>query len=91
MLSNFIKITLRHGCFSVNLLHIFGITFLKNTCGGLLLRVAYQLLLRILCFGKTCPDFINLEYLHQGCSGCGVSCLYHLSETYFAESWIFQK
>ena len=35
--SNFIKITLRHGCCSVNLLHIFRIPFLSNTCGCLLL------------------------------------------------------
>ena len=29
--SNFIEITLRHGCSSANLLHIFRITFPKNT------------------------------------------------------------
>ena len=29
--SNFIEITLRHGCSPVNLLHIFRTTFLKNT------------------------------------------------------------
>ena len=35
---NFIEITLRHGCSPVNLLHIFGTTFLKNTSGWLLLN-----------------------------------------------------
>ena len=35
--SNFIEIALRHGCFPVNLLHIFKTPFLKNTSGWLLL------------------------------------------------------
>ena len=34
--SNFIEITFRHGCFPVNLLHIFRTLFPKNTSGGLL-------------------------------------------------------
>ena len=34
--SNFIEITLRHGCSPVNLLHIFTTPFPKNTSGGLL-------------------------------------------------------
>ena len=33
----FIEITLRHGCSSVNLLHVFRIAFPKNTSGGLFL------------------------------------------------------
>ena len=35
--SNFmvIEITLRHGCSPLNLLHIFGTPFYKNTYGGL--------------------------------------------------------
>ena len=37
LLCNFIEITLRHGCSSVNLLHIFRTPFLKNTSGWLLL------------------------------------------------------
>ena len=36
--SNFIKITLRHGCLPVTLLQIFTTPFLKNTCGRLLLE-----------------------------------------------------
>ena len=36
-LSNFIEITLGHGCSPVNLLHIFRIPFPKNTSGRLLL------------------------------------------------------
>ena len=35
--SNFIEITLRHGCSPVNLLHIFRTPFTKNTSGRLLL------------------------------------------------------
>ena len=35
--SNFIEITYRHGCSSVNLLHVFKTLFPKNTSGGLLL------------------------------------------------------
>ena len=35
--SNFIEITLRHGCSPVNLLHIFRAPFPKNSSGGLLL------------------------------------------------------
>ena len=34
--SNFIEVALRHRCYPVNLLHIFGTTFYKNTYGGLL-------------------------------------------------------
>ena len=37
--SNFIEITLRHGCSPVNLLHIFGTLFLKNTSGWLFLHI----------------------------------------------------
>ena len=42
--TNFIKITLRHGCFSVNLLHIFRTLFYRNTSGGplLLIRLAHE-------------------------------------------------
>ena len=36
LLCNFIEITLRHGCCTVNLLHKFRTPFLKNTCEGLL-------------------------------------------------------
>ena len=36
--SNFIEITLRHGCSPVNLLHIFRTPFPKNTSGWLLLQ-----------------------------------------------------
>ena len=37
--SDFIKITLRHRCSPVNLLHIFRTPFSKNTSGGLLLHI----------------------------------------------------
>ena len=35
---NFIEMTLRHGCFPVDLLHIFRTPFPKNTSGWLLLK-----------------------------------------------------
>ena len=38
--SNFIEITLRHGCSPVNLLHIFRTPFLRNTSEWLLLTSA---------------------------------------------------
>ena len=37
--SNFIEITLQHGCSPVNSLHIFRAPFPKNTSGGLLLNL----------------------------------------------------
>ena len=37
--SNFIEITLRHGCCPVNLVHIFRTSFVKNISGWLLLSV----------------------------------------------------
>ena len=39
LLCNFIEVTLRHGCSNVNLLHIFRISFIKNTSGWLLLSI----------------------------------------------------
>ena len=41
--SNFIEITLRHGCSPVNLLHIFRTPFLKNTSGRLLQKISIHL------------------------------------------------
>ena len=41
MQSNFIEITLRHGCSPVILLHISRTPFLKNTSGRLLCHSAY--------------------------------------------------
>ena len=39
--SNFIEITLRHGCSPVNLLYIFRTPFYKNTSGELLLNKTF--------------------------------------------------
>ena len=42
---NFIEITLRHGCCSIHLLHIFRTLFYKNTSGGpllLFLKTAFK-------------------------------------------------
>ena len=36
---HFIEITLWHGCFPVNLLHMFRTPFLRNTCGWMLLHM----------------------------------------------------
>ena len=41
LLWNFVKITLRHGCAPVNLLHIFRTAVPKNTSGRLLLMAAF--------------------------------------------------
>ena len=41
LLCNFIEITLRHGCSTVNLLHIFRRSFPMNTSGWLLLFIPY--------------------------------------------------
>ena len=42
LLCNFIKITLRHGCSPVHLLHISRIPFPKNTFGRLLLQIQHK-------------------------------------------------
>ena len=44
MQSSFTDITLRYGCSTVNLLHIFRTPFLKNTSGELLLKVVLRLI-----------------------------------------------
>ena len=46
--SNFIEITLRHGCSPLNLLHIFRTAFTKNNSGWLLLNREMV--------GKICPN-----------------------------------
>ena len=46
-----IEITLRHGCFPVNFLHIFRTTFPKNTSGRLLLNGKFYMQL-IFCYKK---------------------------------------
>ena len=48
--SNFIEITLRHGCSPVNLLHIFRKPFPKNTSVGLLLKVTNMSSCFIYCY-----------------------------------------
>ena len=42
LLCNFIEITLRHGCSTINLLHIFRTPFPKNNSEGLLLLLQYR-------------------------------------------------
>ena len=49
--SNFIEITLRHGCSPVTLLHISRTSFYKNTSGGLFLhRIIITINLKFLFF-----------------------------------------
>ena len=43
MLSNFIEITLQHGCSPVNMLHIFRTAFYKNTYERLLVNFTIKL------------------------------------------------
>ena len=61
--NNFIEITLQHGYFPVNLLHIFRTFFPKNTPGGLLLNL-------ILCnqpISEQCSISIHPKYKkHRG-------------------------
>ena len=47
LLCNFIEITLRHGCHSVNLLHIFRTPFYKNTYGEVLHTLLFYTLWRL--------------------------------------------
>ena len=59
--SNFIEITLRHGCSPVNLLHIFRTLFPKNTSGWLLLNI------NVLDFenNKMVKEILNQKWLQQ--------------------------
>ena len=62
-----LEITLRHGCSPVNLLHIFRISFPKNTSGGLLLIFASPATLRTFSAIKhrtvlSCNVFSNSLY-----------------------------
>ena len=57
--SNFIEITLRHGCSPVNLLHIFRTPFTENTSGQLLLNIVSKNLSRF---------FLNACRLYLWCS-----------------------
>ena len=61
--SNFIKITLRHGCSPVNLLHIFRTLFPKNTSGRLLLHVVQHIVRQVLYsrFGENILVPIHLQ------------------------------
>ena len=43
LLCNFIEVTLWHGCYPVDLLHIFTTFFHKSTSGGLILDIRYIL------------------------------------------------
>ena len=55
-----IEITLRHGCFSVNLLHMFGKPFSKTTYTGLLLKtqiLSWAILTVIM------TEFVSLPYV----------------------------
>ena len=61
--SNFIEISLQHGCSPLNLLHIFRTPLPKNTCGWLLLNVIISFLI-LSRFGRF-PLFIAARYTVQ--------------------------
>ena len=61
--SNFIEITLRHGCSPINLLHIFRTSFPKSASGRLLLKVLTDTDTAVIwpCFWKTSYTKFNLQ------------------------------
>ena len=60
LLCNFIEITLRHGCSTVNLLHIFRSPFPRNTSGWLLLE-NLDLSTKICCSTNRWIVFLGLD------------------------------
>ena len=66
--SNFIEITLRHGCSPVNLLHIFRTPFAKNTSGRQLL-ISYLLKMILLRRHRTL-DLEKREIIFVSLSKC---------------------
>ena len=71
--SNFIEITLRHGCSLVNLIHIFRTTFYKNTFG--------RLILDIQSWGYFCTAISHLQKLVNDFSVCQVYVFWKLCLT----------
>ena len=74
--SNFIEITLQHGCSPVNSLHIFRAPFPKNTSGGLLLNLQkpnsvtdffHENALRIFCGRKKTYSQNNSKIVQYFC------------------------
>ena len=66
LLSNFIEITLRHGCSPVNLLHFFKTLLHKNTYRGLLLHsplANFYVSGTLLLNGLLLDDSLNFEML----------------------------
>ena len=71
--SNFIEITLRHGCSPVNLLHIFRAPFAKNISEGLLLYLEP-------CQG---PNLFTIDFFVKIINGCFLKKLRHKCLTGF--------
>ena len=70
MQSNFIEITLRHGCSPVNLLHIFRTPFPRNTSGWVLLKVSRELFQKTLkTFAFKILRFAEYRQLTKSCWG----------------------
>ena len=68
--SNFIEITLRHGCSHVNLLHIFRTSFTKNTSGWLLVSPYDDMAFYLMEFYRfnmdIIPRFVRSEQFIKG-------------------------
>ena len=80
LLCNSIKITLRHGCYLVNFLHIFRTPFSKNTPGGLLLDAlttfslkktgGQKVLLNYFCFSQSIRKDVDAQIVNSDVFYC---------------------
>ena len=61
LLFNFIEIALQHGCFPVNLLHIFRTSFTENTYGGVLLLISVLFLFALSYFPRLLKQSLSLN------------------------------
>ena len=85
--SSFIELALRYGCSPVNLLHAFKISFLKNTYGGLLLRVFFLLQQACQAVAVLLEYFYLVAFLWMGLEGL---LLYFMLRRVFQSPKLFQ-
>ena len=76
LLSNFIEITLRHGCSFVNLLHIFRAPFPKNTSRWLLIELTYFQIFS-LHSKSSCPEVFCEKVVLKNFAKFTEKCLCH--------------